>query len=114
MKIWFDAHLPESVASWLTQEYGVRAEHIFRLGLAEAEDEEIFLRAREAGALILTKDSDFEGLLTRLGPPPQVLWLTIGNTSNERLREVLEAAWENITDLVNKGEPLIEIGTRAL
>jgi predicted nuclease of predicted toxin-antitoxin system len=37
----------------------------------------------------MTKDSDFVDLVERLGPPPQIIWLTCGNTSNLRLREIL-------------------------
>ena len=51
------------------------------LGLRDAEDEEIFQAAKAAGAVVLTKDADFRHLLDRFGPPPQVLWLTRGNTS---------------------------------
>ncbi len=40
----------------------------------------------------MTKDADFVGLLERLGPPPQVLWVTCGNTSNARLRQILHTA----------------------
>jgi predicted nuclease of predicted toxin-antitoxin system len=37
----------------------------------------------------MTKDSDFVALLDRFGPPPQVIWITCGNTSNARLKEIL-------------------------
>ena len=37
----------------------------------------------------MTKDSDFVLLLDKLGAPPQVIWVTCGNTSNARLKEVL-------------------------
>ncbi len=37
----------------------------------------------------MTKDSDFVLLLDRLGAPPQVIWITCGNTSNARLKEIL-------------------------
>ena len=47
------------------------------------------MAARNAQAIIVTKDIDFLRLLERHGPPPQILWLTCGNTSNERLVEIL-------------------------
>ena len=37
---------------------------------------------RQGNVIVLTKDSDFVQLLERRGPPPQVVWLTCGNTSN--------------------------------
>jgi predicted nuclease of predicted toxin-antitoxin system len=55
-------------------------------------------------------NADFRHLLDRFGPPPQVLWLTCGNTSNERLQEVLRATIPAALELLAAGEPLIEIG----
>ena len=79
------------------------------LGLRDAKDREIFLAAREAGAVVLTKDSDFVLLLEQLGAPPQILWLTIGNTSNAHLKEVLSKSFVSVRELLLKGEPLVEI-----
>jgi predicted nuclease of predicted toxin-antitoxin system len=78
-------------------------------GLRDATDQQIFTAARQSGAVVLTKDSDFAELVTRYGPPPQVLWLTCGKTSNERLREILTASLSQTIDLLQAGEPLIEI-----
>ena len=80
------------------------------LSPCNTEDEEIFQAAKAAGAVILTKDADFRHLLDRFGPLPQLLWLTCGNTSNERLQEVLRATLPAALELLAAGEPLIEIG----
>lgn len=58
---------------------------------------------------MLTKDSDFVLLLEQLGPPPQVLWLTIGNTSNAHLKEVLSGSFAPARELLLRGEALVEI-----
>jgi len=58
------------------------------LGLRDAEDKESFEAARQEKAVVMTKDSDFVLLLDKLGAPPQVIWVTCGNTSNVRLKEV--------------------------
>ncbi len=57
----------------------------------------------------MTKDSDFVLLLEQLGPPPQVLWLTIGNTSNAHLKEVLSRSFASALELLLRGEALVEI-----
>lgn len=80
------------------------------LGLRDAEDEAIFAAARAADVVLLTKDRDFPEMVRRLGVPPHVLWLTCGNTSNARLREVLAAALPDALLLIERGEPLVEIG----
>jgi predicted nuclease of predicted toxin-antitoxin system len=53
------------------------------------EDELAFLKAKEMNAIVLTKDVDFVGLLKRHKSPPQIIWLTCGNTSKKRLKETL-------------------------
>lgn len=74
-----------------------------------ATDRIIFDAAREAGAVIVTKDNDFAQMIKRMGPPPQILWITCGNTSNARLREVLQTALPAAFDLLEHGESLVEI-----
>jgi len=107
--LWLDAQLSPYLAQWLSSEFGVEAKPVRELGLRDARDREIFLAAREAGAIVLTKDSDFVLLLEQLGPPPQVLWLTVGNTSNARLKEVLSGSFPVVQGLLQRGEPLVEI-----
>lgn len=106
---WIDAQLSPSLAPWIENEFGVRARSAAWLGLRDATDEQIFEAARDAGAIVLTKDSDVERLLTQKGPPPQVLRLTFGNTSNARLREVLSSTLSAALSLLASGEPLVEI-----
>jgi predicted nuclease of predicted toxin-antitoxin system len=79
------------------------------LGLREAADRAIFLAARSASAVVMTKDIDFVRLLAELGPPPQVIWLTCGNTSNARLKQTLTRALPGALSLLNSGQPVVEI-----
>lgn len=57
----------------------------------------------------MTKDSDFVRLLDRFGPPPRVIWITCGNTSNDNLRKILERSLPTALEILGAGEPLIEI-----
>lgn len=92
------------------QRFDVQARAVRDLGLRDADDETIFQAARLARAVVLTKDSDFISLVERFGPPPQLIWITIGNTPNAVLRGVLERHWSLAIDLLAAGEPLVEIG----
>jgi predicted nuclease of predicted toxin-antitoxin system len=65
--------------------------HVGNLGLLAATDSEIFAAARAAGAAILTKDRDFLDLVERHGPPPFIIWITSGNTSDSALIRILRA-----------------------
>lgn len=57
----------------------------------------------------MTKDRDFLDLLDHLGPPPQVIWITTGNTSNAGMRKILTSAFRQAWDLIRQGEALVEI-----
>lgn len=81
MTFWLDAHLSPRIARWMSEHFKISAK----------------------------KDADFEERVRRLGPPPQVIWLNCGNTSEARLRTILEANWASVLVLLKKGEPLVEI-----
>lgn len=109
MKIWVDAQLSPLIAQWLNSTYGVEAMAVRDLRLRDSRDRDIFLSAREAKAIILTKDRDMADLVIQLGSPPQVLWLTCGNTSNFKLKTILTKAWPATENLLNAGEKIVEI-----
>ncbi len=58
----------------------------------------------------MTKDGDFVTILDQFGPPPQIVWLTIGNTSNAHLRDVLGRRFRTVAGLLEDGEALVELG----
>jgi len=72
MIIWLDAQLPPSVAACITATFGIEAHAVRDIGLRDAKDPPIFQAACAAGAVAMTKDSDFVERLQRLGPPPPV------------------------------------------
>ena len=109
MIIWVDAQLSPALAPWIIKSFGVEAASTRYLGLVNARDREIFNAARTNGTVVLTKDSDFVLLLERFGPPPQVLWVRCGNTSNARMRKVLTETWPRALARLEAGEPLVEI-----
>ncbi len=109
MIIWIDAQFSPAIATWMKDNFPVDAVALRDIGLRDAEDEEIFAAAKIAGAVVMTKDSDFLNLLDRLGAPPQVIWITCGNTSNARLKEILTATLPQALNLLESGEQFIEI-----
>jgi predicted nuclease of predicted toxin-antitoxin system len=109
MTIWVDAHLSPALASWMTNTLGVKAVTLRDIGLRDAEDHEIFEAAKAQSVIVMTKDSDFVDLVERLGSPPQIIWLTCGNTSNARLQEILSATLLDALELLRRGESLVEI-----
>ena len=85
-----DVHIPPGLALWINANFQLDCYSATYLNLREAEDNEIFMIARAKNAIVITKDDDFVSLLMRHGSPPKVIWMTCGNTSKNRLKEILE------------------------
>ena len=109
MKIWLDAQLSPSLAAWIARRFKLDAAAVRDVGLANAEDREIFDAARKADVVVVTKDRDFVDLLERYGPPPKVLWVTCGNTANARMKTILAKEFPFALELFNGGESLVEL-----
>lgn len=98
------------LAQWLRQEFQLNALPLRELGLRDASDRDIYESARAAGAIVMTKDLDFIRLLEQHGPPPQILWITCGNTSNFRMKQILSKTLNDALGLLLAGDALVEIG----
>jgi predicted nuclease of predicted toxin-antitoxin system len=107
--IWVDAHISPAVAKWISAELGHPAQSMRDLGLRNAKDKDIFAAAGQAEAIVMTKDADFVEMVERLGPPPAVIWLTCGNTSNTALRVLLRGTLPRAIGLIGRGNALVEI-----
>jgi len=109
MTIWIDAHLSPAIAPWISRTFGIGTFALRDLGLRDAEDPEIFEAGKAQQIIFMTKDSDFVDLVERLGSPPQIIWLTFGNTSNAQLKEILTATLPRALEILATGESLVEI-----
>jgi predicted nuclease of predicted toxin-antitoxin system len=69
--LWIDAQMSPAIAASVSVNFSVSAVALRDLGLRDATDREIFFAAREASAILITKDSDFLRLLDELGSPPK-------------------------------------------
>ena len=110
MIVWLDAQLPPGLAQWLRQEMGLDARALKELGLRDARDVDIFEAARNAGVVPMSKDSDFVGLVQRLGTPPQLVWLTCGDVTNAKLKALFAESRPKAGRLLRSGEAIVELG----
>ncbi len=44
-----------------------------------------------------------------MGPPPHVIWLRVGNASEEQLKRILTERLREALDFIEAGEILVEI-----
>jgi predicted nuclease of predicted toxin-antitoxin system len=99
VRLWLDAQLPPLLAGWInTQGWGIQSVAVRDLGLRDASDPVVFQAAGVAGAVVMTKDRDFIRLLDEQGPPPQVIWLRLGNCGNAALQDVLSTTLARAID----------------
>lgn len=109
MTLWLDAQLPPQLAPWITETFGHAAYSVKYLGLRDATDEEIYRAAKEAGAIIVSKDSDFIEKVQRHGAPPKLLWVTCGNVTTRNLKIVFERVLPQALALLQDGENIVEL-----
>lgn len=108
MKFLVDAQLPPVLAAWL-REAGHEAHHVEDFNLREADDSNIWTRALQTGAVIVTKDEDFAERVAREETTPVIVWLRVGNTTNRMLREWIAPRLAGIIQLIGQGHRLIEV-----
>ena len=113
MKILVDAQLSPAIAAWINRTFDhIEAVSVRSVELVASEDVEIYNYAKQQGYVIMSKDDDFLELVESKGSPPQLIWVTCGNTSNTRMREVLAKVLEQVKELINEGETVVEISDK--
>ena len=74
MKLLFDQNLPPRWKQLLSAEFPDSV-HVIDVGLDSADDEVVWEYAKDHGLTIASKDSDFQHLAARRGPPPKAIWV---------------------------------------
>jgi predicted nuclease of predicted toxin-antitoxin system len=108
MRFLVDAQLPPALAR-LLEAHGHEAKHVEDEGLRGADDRGIWDHAMRHQFVIVTKDEDFAHRLSQAKTAPVIVWLRVGNTTSRALLQGFEPLIGQITDLIGKGERLIEV-----
>lgn len=98
MKFLFDANLSPRLCEQLSDLYP-QSSHVESFGL-QADDREVWAKARELGAVIVTKDSDFSEMALVLGPPPKVVQIRLGNCRTALVESLLRQRFHGIQEFV--------------
>ena len=88
MKLLFDQNLSHRLVALLAEEFP-DSMHVRDFGMADASDPVIWRQAAEWGLVIVSKDTDFQQRAVLLGPPPQVVWIRLGNCSTSEVADHL-------------------------
>jgi predicted nuclease of predicted toxin-antitoxin system len=108
MRFLVDAQLPPALARW-PAERGYTSEHVLDLGMAGADDRDIWVYASQVGAVIVTKDEDFAERRARTRDGPAIVWIRVGNVSRRELLTWFRFRLPVIVEALERGETLIEI-----
>ena len=103
-----DEQIPPGLADRLRQR-GHRAEHVNRIKLGGAGDDAIWDYARQHQAALVTKDEDFVALARHEPSGPQVVWIRIGNISNDALWASISVVLDEIIASLEAGERIVEV-----
>lgn len=90
MKLLFDQNISDRLLDLLSDTYPGSL-HVRRIGLATADDEQVWNYAAQYNLTIVSKDSDFRQRSFLFGPPPKVVSIAFGNCSTGEIERALRA-----------------------
>jgi predicted nuclease of predicted toxin-antitoxin system len=108
--IWIDAQLSPSLALWINENFPqLAAKSLRSLGLLHTPDRQIFMMAGQENVVIMTKDEDFVRLSDEMGAPPKIIWITAGNTSNNKMKDLLRRHLNTALILLKGKDKIVEL-----
>jgi predicted nuclease of predicted toxin-antitoxin system len=99
MKLLFDQNISYRIVSRIIQEFP-DSKHVSDVGLAGAEDSEIWQFAKNEGFVIVTFDSDYYDIALINGCPPKVIWLRTGNLGTEQIAQLLLSNYDALKEFI--------------
>ncbi len=87
-EIWLDTNISPAIAKWMSEFTGDTVKSAYLLSLQRDSDLTVYKKAKKNGdVIIVSKDSDFSEIINRLGSPPKLINIKIGNCSNNWITE---------------------------
>lgn len=84
--------------------------HVLEIDLAVGEDNPIWDYAKEQGFVIVTKDTDYREMSGRLGQPPKVILIRLGNCPVAAVEALLRERYGEVVDWYrDDGRGLLEL-----
>ena len=90
-EVWVDVHISPVIAKWIKEFTNEEVKSAYVLSIQNLIDLDVYRKAKSSGkVIIVSKDSDFPELISRLGAPPKLISIRKGNCSNKELWEFLK------------------------
>lgn len=107
-EIWLDVHFSPAIAKWMADYTGSIVKSAYSLSLYNLSDFEVYEKAKNKGPVILiSKDADFSEIINRLGAPPKLISVRIGNCSNALMWEFLKKSIKNSIQILAETEATV-------
>lgn len=100
MKLLFDQNLSPRLINLLSSLYP-DSEHVQQIGLARAQDFEVWKFARQNNFIIVSRDADFSELSIVHSCPPKIIWIKRGNCSTREIENIFHKNHDQIKAFVN-------------
>jgi predicted nuclease of predicted toxin-antitoxin system len=108
MRFLVDAQLPRAICPVLAHP-DHEALHVKDILPLDVSDADIWRMALANEQVIVTKDEDFARRQQSRGTGPQIVWIRIGNCSNQALQAALQSVWPGVCAMLADGEKLVEV-----
>ncbi len=107
MKLLFDENLSPRLVALLANHFP-DSSHIELLNMRGTTDHNIWDYSKDHEFAIVSKDNDFRQRAFLLGPPPKVIWLSVGNAGTQAIAALLRQSFQRIeTFVANPDEGLL-------
>lgn len=103
MKLLFDQNLSPKLAECFKKSFSDTA-HLQDLGFGASDDLFVWEFAKSNDFTIVTKDSDFNNMVSFFGFPPKVIWIRKGNCSTKQIIELIEKHIDAIISFIEDTE----------
>jgi predicted nuclease of predicted toxin-antitoxin system len=103
VKLLLDENLSPRLVDLLADEFPAST-HPTRLGIRGTSDQSLWDFAKSHGYIIASKDSDFRQRVFLYGPPPKVIWLSVGNAGTSAIAELLRRQVHRIRQFAASAE----------
>lgn len=90
MKLLFDENLSPALPRLVADLYP-GSDHVVRTAGEGSTDLHVWSFAARHGYAVVSKDNDFRQLSFTAGPPPKVVWLSVGNAGTRTIAHLLRA-----------------------
>ena len=88
MKLLLDENLSRRLVPFLQHSFPGTSQVVL-LGMESASDKAVWLRAKEDGYVVVTRDADFQELSLVWGAPPQIIRLRTPNSTRAAVLKLL-------------------------